>query len=194
MSLTDASAEAVAEAAKTASFGLASLSAVDRDAALEAVHSALAAARDEILAANGQDLRLAAGADGHGALPEAIVSRLDLSRKGKWDDLLAGIMDVKALPDPREYLFFPSITFFIFASLLLIHHPLPVGKVQMRSRLDDNLVLERVTCPIGVLLVIFEARPEVIANIAALAIKSGNAAILKGRLHSVPPKPLPVPC
>jgi glutamate-5-semialdehyde dehydrogenase len=42
------------------------------------------------------------------------------------------------------------------------------------------LELERITCPIGVLLIIFEARPEVIANIAALAIKSGNAAILKG--------------
>jgi glutamate-5-semialdehyde dehydrogenase len=47
--------------------------------------------------------------------------------------------------------------------------------------LDEGLTLERVSCPIGVLLIIFEARPEVIANIAALAIKSGNAAILKGR-------------
>lgn len=45
-------------------------------------------------------------------------------------------------------------------------------------------MLERVTCPIGVLLIIFEARPEVIANIASLAIKSGNAAILKGMFHS----------
>jgi glutamate-5-semialdehyde dehydrogenase len=46
--------------------------------------------------------------------------------------------------------------------------------------LDDGLELSRVTCPIGVLLIIFEARPEVIANIASLAIKSGNSAILKG--------------
>lgn len=50
----------------------------------------------------------------------------------------------------------------------------------MRTKLDDDLVMERVSCPIGVLLIIFEARPEVIANIASLAIKSGNAAILKG--------------
>ena len=50
----------------------------------------------------------------------------------------------------------------------------------MRTRLDDGLDLERVTSPIGVLLIIFEARPEVIANIASLAIKSGNAAMLKG--------------
>jgi gamma-glutamyl phosphate reductase len=46
--------------------------------------------------------------------------------------------------------------------------------------MDDDLVLERISCPIGVLLIIFEARPEVIANIASLSIKSGNAAILKG--------------
>lgn len=55
-----------------------------------------------------------------------------------------------------------------------------VGRVDMRTELDDGLVLQRQTCPIGVLLIIFEARPEVIANIASLAIKSANAAILKG--------------
>lgn len=57
---------------------------------------------------------------------------------------------------------------------------LQVGKTTLKTRLDDGLMLERVTCPIGVLLIIFEARPEVIANISSLAIKSGNAAILKG--------------
>lgn len=46
-------------------------------------------------------------------------------------------------------------------------------------------MLERVSCPIGVLLVIFEARPEVIANIASLAIKSGNAVILKGLTKAI---------
>ena len=56
-----------------------------------------------------------------------------------------------------------------------------VAKVSLRTCLDDGLILERSSCPIGVLLIIFEARPEVIANIASLAIKSGNAAILKGR-------------
>lgn len=55
-----------------------------------------------------------------------------------------------------------------------------VGKIDVRTLLDDDLVLERRSSPIGVLLIIFEARPEVIANIASLAIKSGNAAILKG--------------
>ncbi len=52
--------------------------------------------------------------------------------------------------------------------------------VKRRTLLDDELLLEQRTCPIGVLLVIFEARPEVIANVASLAIKSGNSAILKG--------------
>ena len=59
-----------------------------------------------------------------------------------------------------------------------------VGKVTLRTELDEDLILERRTCPIGVLLIIFEARPEVIANITSLAIKSGNAAILKGK-HAV---------
>ena len=54
----------------------------------------------------------------------------------------------------------------------------------MKTQLDDDLILERVSSPIGVLLIIFEARPEVIANIASLAIKSGNAAILKGGKES----------
>ena len=58
-----------------------------------------------------------------------------------------------------------------------------VGRVKERMRMDDGLERSRITCPIGVILVIFEARPEVIANITALAIKSGNAAILKGLLY-----------
>jgi glutamate-5-semialdehyde dehydrogenase len=56
--------------------------------------------------------------------------------------------------------------------------------VDLRTELDDGLILQRQTCPIGVLLIIFEARPEVIANIASLAIKSANAAILKGGKES----------
>lgn len=62
-----------------------------------------------------------------------------------------------------------------------------VGKVDLRTELDDGLILQRQSCPIGVLLIIFEARPEVIANIASLAIKSANAAILKGSRDNVLP-------
>src|SRR3989440_12354080 len=59
-----------------------------------------------------------------------------------------------------------------------------VGKIDRRTLLDDGLILQRKSSPIGVLLIIFEARPEVIANITALALKSGNAAILKGGKES----------
>ncbi|KAG5985794.1 hypothetical protein E4U43_005882, partial [Claviceps pusilla] len=145
---------AAAQEAKTASFTLASLPASARNAALDAIHAALAAAKDDILAANARDLQLARKAASDGSLSEALVSRLDLGKKGKWEDMLKGIVDVRDLDDP-------------------------VGRIQLRTRLDDDFLLERVSCPIGVLLIIFEARPEVIANIASLAIKSGNAAILK---------------
>jgi len=62
--------------------------------------------------------------------------------------------------------------------------PDPVGKVTLARKIDEGLNLYRITAPIGVLLIIFESRPEVIANITALAIKSGNAAILKGGKES----------
>ncbi|KAG8931435.1 hypothetical protein FRC02_002713 [Tulasnella sp. 418] len=62
--------------------------------------------------------------------------------------------------------------------------PDPAGKITYACELDDALELYRVTCPIGALLVIFEARPEVVVNITALAVKSGNSAILKGGKES----------
>ncbi|KHN96681.1 Glutamate-5-semialdehyde dehydrogenase [Metarhizium album ARSEF 1941] len=159
MSLTSATPEAAAKEAKTASFALASLPASARNAALDAIHAALSASKHDILAANARDLELAKKAAVDGALGEALVSRLDLAKKGKWEDMLKGILDVRDLEDP-------------------------VGNIQLRTRLDDDFILERVSCPIGVILIIFEARPEVIANIASLAVKSGNAAILKGGKES----------
>ncbi|KAM7221093.1 Aldehyde/histidinol dehydrogenase [Rhypophila decipiens] len=159
MSLTTASALDAAKEAKAASHVLATLPASARNDALTAIYDGLNAAKDEILAANARDLELAKQAAADGKLSQSLVSRLDLGKKGKWEDMLKGILDVRELEDP-------------------------VGKVTLRTRLDDGLDLERVTCPIGVLLIIFEARPEVIANIASLAVKSGNAAILKGGKES----------
>ncbi|KAK3327324.1 Aldehyde/histidinol dehydrogenase [Cercophora scortea] len=159
MSLTNASPLDAAQAAKSASHILATLPASARNDALTAIHTGLAAARDDILAANARDLELARAAAADGRLSQSLVSRLDLGKAGKWDDMLKGILDVRDLPDP-------------------------VGRVTLRTRLDHGLDLERVSCPIGVLLIIFEARPEVIANIASLAVKSGNAAILKGGKES----------
>ena len=84
-----------------------------------------------------------------GKLSKSLVSRLDLSRAGKYEAMLQGIVDVAALPAPT-------------------------GIVTFAKELGPELELHRVTCPVGVLLVIFEARPEVVVNIAALAIKSGE--------------------
>ncbi|KAI1468050.1 gamma-glutamyl phosphate reductase [Daldinia caldariorum] len=159
MSLTNASPSEAAKSAKEASHILATLSESARNDALTAIHTSLIAAKDDILAANARDLEAARLAAEHGQLSQSLVSRLDLGKKGKWEDMLKGILDVRDLDDP-------------------------VGKITLRTKLDDGLELTRVTCPIGVLLIIFEARPEVIANIASLAVKSGNAAILKGGKES----------
>lgn len=57
--------------------------------------------------------------------------------------------------------------------------PDPIGRVLQRTELDVNLELEKITCPLGVLAVIFEARPDAVTQISALGLKSGNAVILK---------------
>lgn len=56
----------------------------------------------------------------------------------------------------------------------------PLGKVTLARQLDEGLRLYRVTCPIGVIAMIFEARPDAMIQISSLAVKSGNCAILKG--------------
>jgi glutamate-5-semialdehyde dehydrogenase len=155
MSLTDSSAVDIARTASLASRQLATLSTIDRNDALTVLHDALSRNREIILDANARDVAIASQAANNGSLSHSVLKRLDLSRPGKYDDMLKGILSVRDLEDP-------------------------VGRVTLRTLLDDGLILERVSCPIGVLLIIFEARPEVIANIAALSIKSGNAAILKG--------------
>ncbi|KAI9681125.1 MAG: hypothetical protein M1817_002407 [Caeruleum heppii] len=159
MSLTSSAPQDIAQAASVSARTLAALPTQARNDALTAIHGALSDAKDAILRANAEDLALATEASVDGTISQSMVKRLDLGRKGKWEDMLKGILDVRDLEDP-------------------------VGKVTLRTRLDDGLDLDRVTCPIGVLLIIFEARPEVIANIASLAIKSGNAAILKGGKES----------
>ncbi|KIV96155.1 glutamate-5-semialdehyde dehydrogenase [Exophiala mesophila] len=159
MSLTSSTPESAARAASAAAQSLATLPVSARNDALTAIHAALAANKDMILAANARDMVAATSASQSGELSQSVLKRLDLSRPGKYDDMMSGILDVRDLPDP-------------------------IGRVDLRTRLDQGLELERVACPIGVLLIIFEARPEVIANIASLAIKSGNAAILKGGKES----------
>jgi glutamate-5-semialdehyde dehydrogenase len=100
MSLTNALPADAAQAAKLASHVLATLPTTARNNALTAIHSALSASKEEILAANARDLALAKKAAEDGKLSLSIVSRLDLGKKGKWEDMLKGILDVKELEDP----------------------------------------------------------------------------------------------
>lgn len=148
-------AEEIAKNARNAASTLKTRSNDERTAALKVIHDSLRDNRDKILEANKLDMKLAQESN----LADAMIRRLDLGKGDKYDTMLQGILDVIALEDP-------------------------VGKVSIARHLDDGLDLYRMSCPIGVLLVIFEARPEVIANISALAIKSGNAAILKGGKES----------
>jgi glutamate-5-semialdehyde dehydrogenase len=140
----------VAAAAKADSFRMASLPGEVRDDALRAIERALRGHRDAILAANAADLKDAENAD----LPEPILKRLKFD-DGKIEDAIAGIRDLIGLPDP-------------------------IGRVLMKRQLDEGLVLTQLTCPIGVVGVIFESRPDALVQIATLCLKSGNCAILKG--------------
>ena len=149
-------AEEIAKKARVAGNILKTLSNENRSSILYKIHDALKANADKIEAANKIDLEVAKAS----ALSPSLIKRLDLFKGDKFDTMLQGIKDVADLEDP-------------------------VGKVKLARELDEGLVLYQVTVPIGVLLVIFESRPEVIANITALCIKSGNAGILKGGKESV---------
>lgn len=139
---------------------------------LECIRTTLEQARDEIQAANQRDVAEANELVAAGKLSKQLVSRLDLfSKPGKWESMLQGVSDVARLPSPLDVC--------TRATRLADGEPATSTRAATGS-----LDLYRVTCPIGVLLCIFEARPEVIVNIASLAIKSGNAAILKGGKES----------
>lgn len=148
-------AEQIAKDANQAFGVLKTLSNEQRSAALHLIHDALKAAKLDILKANEQDMAAAEKNN----LASSLIKRLDLAKNDKYETMLQGIVDVAALADP-------------------------VGKVTMAKKIDEGLELHRVTAPLGVLLIIFESRPEVIANISSLAIKSGNCAILKGGKES----------
>lgn len=100
MSLTDSSPAQIAQAAAVASRSLAVLSSDARNEALTAVHRALVQSKDLILSANAQDVELASKAAENGELSQSVLKRLDLGKKGKWEDMLQGILDVRDLDDP----------------------------------------------------------------------------------------------
>jgi glutamate-5-semialdehyde dehydrogenase len=104
MSLTNASPIEAAQAARSASRKLAILPASARNAALTAMHDALFVARDKVLEANSRDVAAATKAAESGQLSQSLVKRLDLAKKGKYEDMLQGILDVRKLEDPSETL------------------------------------------------------------------------------------------
>ena len=108
----------------------------------------------EILAENSRDMIEAEKMLENGELSESTCKRV-LLNEDKIEQMAKNCESVAALPDPS-------------------------GKVIQGTRLDEGLELFRVSCPIGVILVIFESRPDVVIQISALALKSGNAVILKG--------------
>ena len=151
-SSADADPRAAACAARAASRAFAAAPTAVRVAALEHLASGLLERSGEILAANAEDVD-AASKDGSEVEP-ALLQRLRLT-EAKLRTLASGI---RAIAAARE----------------------PLGAASSRVEVAEGLVLEKTACPIGVLLVIFESRPDALPQIAALAIRSGNGLLLKG--------------
>ncbi|HVM32811.1 MAG TPA: glutamate-5-semialdehyde dehydrogenase [bacterium] len=150
--------ESVLEQLKSARAAWASLSQATtgvKNLALREMAEGLAAARAEILAANGRDLDEARQA----GLTGALLSRLELTDK-KIEGMVRGIRDVEALEDP------------IGRSLSTVTRP-------------NGLQITKMSVPLGVLAVIYESRPNVTSDVAALAVKSGNSIILRGGKESL---------
>ena len=149
--MTDVRAKA--GAAKVASHQLAPTSGDQRNQALEAIATALEEQAEEILAANAEDLRLAEALLASGELSPSNHARLVLSAP-KIAEMVAQVRAVAALPDP-------------------------LGHQLDAMELDRGLDLEKLTVPLGVLAVIFEARPDAVTQIASLALKTGNTVLMK---------------
>ncbi|MBQ2611913.1 gamma-glutamyl-phosphate reductase, partial [bacterium] len=149
----------IAKSAKLASLEIAGLSEDIRNQALISIANILEDHKNEIFEANKLDLENARILVESGKLSQQTFNRLKLD-ENKMRDMIQGIRDVAKLPDP-------------------------INKILFKRELDKDLVLTKITCPIGVLGIIFEARPDVISQISSLAIKSGNAVILKGGKESV---------
>ena len=144
----------IAQAAKAASLEIANTETNLRNKALLKIADELEACKDEIFEANKADLDASAKFVEWGEMPKSVFNRLKLDNN-KMRDMIQGIRDVAQLPDP-------------------------INRKLLVRELDKDLILYKISCPIGVLGIIFEARPDVIAQISALAIKSANAVILKG--------------
>ncbi len=151
--VTASPARAAAVAAKHASRLVAPLGEGARNAALAAIAAALEGATEPLLAANALDLAAAEPMRAAGELSDATLARLRLT-PGKLGEMVEQVRAVARLPDP-------------------------LGRVLAATQLDAGLELEKRSVPLGLLAVIFEARPDAVTQITALALKSGNTVLLK---------------
>jgi glutamate-5-semialdehyde dehydrogenase len=141
-------------ATRRAARALARLSTAERNQILLNAAGLLEARADEILKANQQDCDSLEREIASGMASPALLKRLRTSASGV-KDMARQVRDVAALEDP-------------------------VGRVLSATELDDGLLLEKVSCPLGVVAVIFESRPDVIPQVGSLAFKTGNGLVLKG--------------
>ncbi len=147
---TEGEVRAVAARARDAAVELAPMRRATKDAALLAMAEALVESTEAILAANGRDVAAAR----ESGLSDALVDRLTLNA-GRVAAMAQGLRDVAALPDP-------------------------VGEVLRGYTQPNGLEIRQVRVPFGVIAMIYEARPNVTVDAAGLAVKSGNAALLRG--------------
>ena len=140
--------------AKEASIAMSVLSTETKDSALEAMAKALDSSRKAILEANSKDMAAAKAMLDTGEISSSMYKRVKID-DSKIDGMIAGIRDVIGLKDP-------------------------VGETMSALDLDDGLTLYQIRCPIGMLGVIFESRPDVVPQIMSLCLKSGNSVAFKG--------------
>lgn len=149
----------IAKDAKEASLKIADISTELKNKALLKIADEIEADKEKVFEANKQDLKAAEELVNKGEITKSTFNRLKLD-ENKMRDMLQGIRDIASLDEP-------------------------INKKLLVRELDTDLTLYKVSCPIGVLGIIFEARPDVIAQISSLAIKSANAVILKGGKESI---------
>jgi glutamate-5-semialdehyde dehydrogenase len=150
MAIAVSSVQDICRSAKAAARALAQVDTAVKDAALEAIAAALVDRSEEILAANDRDMQLAIESD----LSAALLDRLRLD-SGRIEAIAAAVGQIVALPDP-------------------------VGEIIDGHRLPNGLDVRKVRVPLGVVAVVYEARPNVTIDAAALCLKSGNAIVLRG--------------
>ncbi len=144
----------IARAARAASRALAMLPGARRNEILLAAAAAIERMSAKIVSANERDCTAAASAVEQGRMSRALFERLKTSERAV-GEMAARVRDVAGLADP-------------------------IGNTLAATALDDDLTLYKVSCPLGVIGVVFESRPDVVPQIASLTIKSGNAVLLKG--------------